>query len=318
MQDFHTSIGIMMRNALDLNTVRIYATVVDEQSFAGAARLLALPSSNVSRHVAALERRLGVRLLERSTRHLRMTEAGRLLYERAKPLLDALLSTEEELGAVQRELRGTLKMCMHGEAPKLLAPILAEFCSLHPGVELECDTRMTGLEVLREDVDLSIVFHRGRQDDSTFITRELATLPSIVVAAPALLARTGVPSQVRQLKSLPCITTLSALKGQPWQFLDASGEIVKVPVRSRYRVNSGELAVAGAREGIGFAIVAAYPCQEDLAAGRLLEVPLDMRPAPLQLLGAYSHRHSVTTRVRTLLELIQARLGGTTGGSRPG
>jgi DNA-binding transcriptional LysR family regulator len=194
---------------------------------------------------------------------------------------------------------------MPGEAPRLLAPILAEFCSLHPGIELECDTRMTGLEVLREDVDLSIVFHRGHQEDSAFITRELATLPSIVVAAPSLLARTGMPRHVRELKSLPCITTLSALKGQPWQFQDAAGEIVKVPVRSRYRVNSGELAVAGARQGIGFAIVAAYPCQEDLATGRLQEVSLDLRPAPLQLLGAYSHRHSVTARVRALLELIQ-------------
>ncbi|MBN3815934.1 LysR family transcriptional regulator [Paraburkholderia sp. Se-20369] len=299
-----------MRDALDLNTVRVYVAVVDEQSFAGAARLLALPSSNVSRHVASLERRLGVRLLERSTRHLRMTEAGRLLYERAKPLLDTLLATEEELGAVQHELRGPLRMCMPGEAPKLLGPILAEFCSLHPGVELECDTRLTGLEALREDVDLAIIFHRGRQDDSTFITRELATLPSIVVAAPALLARTGMPRHVRELKSLPCITTLSALKGQPWQFQDAAGDIVKVPVRSRYRVNSGELAVAGARQGIGFAIVAAYPCQEDLAAGRLREVPLDLCPAPLQLLGVYSHRRSVTARVRALLELIQVRLDG--------
>ncbi|AEF22137.1 LysR family transcriptional regulator [Pseudomonas fulva] len=297
-----------MGDSLDLNTVRVYAAVVDEQSFSGASRLLAMPSSNVSRHVAALERSLGTRLLERSTRHLRMTEAGRLLYERAKPFLDTLLSTQEELSTVQRELRGPLKMCMPGEAPRLLAPILAEFCSRHPGIELECDTRMTGLEVLREDVDLSIVFHRGRQDDSAFITRELATFRSIVVAAPSLLVRTGVPRRVHELKSLPCITTLSALKGQPWQFQNTVGEIVKVPVRSRYRVNSGELAVEGARHGIGFAIVAAFPCQEDLAMGRLQEVQLDLCPAPLKLLGAYSHRHSVTTRVRALLEFIQVRL----------
>ena len=125
-----------MRSSFDLNTVRVFVAVVDEQSFSGAARLLALPSSNVSRHVASLERNLGVRLLERSTRHLRMTEAGTLLYARAKPLLDTLLSTEEELGAVQRELKGPLRMCIPTEAPRLLAPILAEFCSLHPGIEL--------------------------------------------------------------------------------------------------------------------------------------------------------------------------------------
>ncbi len=79
-------------------------------------------------------------------------------------------------------------------------------------------------------------------------------------------------------------------------------------MRSRYRVNSGELAVAGARQGIGFAIVAAYPCQDDLAAGRLQEVVLDLCPAPLQLLAAYSHRHSVTARVRALLAFIRERL----------
>ncbi len=286
-----------MGQALDLNSVRVYAAVVDEQSFAGAARRLAMPSSNVSRHVAGLERRLGVRLLERSTRHLRMTEAGQLLYQRAKPLLDSLAATEEELGAVRQALRGPLRLCMPGEAPRLLAPILAEFCDRHPGID-----------ALREDVDLSIVFHRGRQDDSSLITRELAILPSIVVAAPALLARVGAPRQARQLKALPCITTLSALKGMPWQFVDAAGDIVKVPVRSRYRVNSGELALVGARQGIGFAILAAASCQEDLATGRLREVPLDLQPAPLQLLGVYSHRQSVSARARALLDLIQQRL----------
>ena len=101
-----------MPSKLDLNTVRVYAAVVDEQSFAGAARQLQLPASNVSRHVAALERSLGVRLLERSTRHLRMTEAGRLLYQRAKPLLDTLAATAEELGAGEQALRGPLRMCM--------------------------------------------------------------------------------------------------------------------------------------------------------------------------------------------------------------
>ena len=118
-----------------------------------ARRQLQLPASNVSRHVAALERSLGVRLLERSTRHLRMTEAGRLLYQRAKPLLDTLAATAEELGAGEQALRGPLRMCMPGEAPLLLGPIIAEFCASHPGVELQCDTRMAGEQALREDMD---------------------------------------------------------------------------------------------------------------------------------------------------------------------
>ena len=124
---------------------------------------------------------------------------------------------------------------MHaGEAP-LLGPIIAEFCASHPGVELQCDTRMAGEQALREDMDLAIVFHRGDQDDSTLVTRELASLPSLVVGAPGLIARAGMPTRTAQLKTLPCITT-GAL-GQPWRFVDTAGRMV--PVRSHYRVNSG-------------------------------------------------------------------------------
>jgi DNA-binding transcriptional LysR family regulator len=309
MGSFHTSNGIINARCTRLNTVRVYAAVVDEQSFAGASRLLAMPSSNVSRHVASLERRLGVRLLERSTRHLRMTEAGRLLYERAKPLLDTLLSTEEELGAVQRELRGPLKMCMPGEAPRLLAPILAEFCSLHPGIELECDTRMTGLEVLREDVDLSIVFHRGARRTVLHHPRTRhAAQHRGRGARPAGQDWNATPCARTEI--LPCITTLSALKGQPWQFLDATGDIVKVAVRSRYREQQRRAGIGGARQGIGFWDSGGLSMPGRFCRGPLQEVPLDLCPAPLQLLGVYSHRHSVTARVRALLELIQLRLEG--------
>ena len=166
-----------MPSKLDLNTVRVYAAVVDE-SFAGAARQLQLPASNVSRHVAALERSLGVRLLERSTRHLRMT-GGRP---------PAVPARQAPAGHAGRHRRGTgrrragiarpLRMCMPGEAPLLLGPIIAEFCASHPGVELQCDTRMAGEQALREDMDLAIVFHRGDQEDSTLVTRELASLPA--------------------------------------------------------------------------------------------------------------------------------------------
>lgn len=307
-----------MGQALDLNSVRVYAAVVDEQSFAGAARRLAMPSSNVSRHVAGLERRLGARLLERSTRHLRMTEAGQLLYQRAKPLLDTLAATEEELGAVRRELRGPLTLCMPGEAPRLLAPILAEFCDRHPGIELACDTRLDGIDALREDVDLSIVFHRGRQDDSSLITRELATLPSIVVAAPALLARVGVPRQARQLKALPCITTLSALKGMPWQFggcrrRDRQGAGAQPLPRQQRRTGADGRAPGHRFRDPGGLLVPGGPGQRATARGAA-------GPAPraLQLLGVYSHRHSVSARARALLELIQARLAEMGLGTPPG
>ena len=156
--------------------MRVYAAVVDEQSFC-AARQLQLPASNVSRHVAALERSLGVRLLERSTRHLRMTEAGRrLLYQRAKPLLDA--GRHRRGTGRRRALRGPLRMCMPGEA-LLLGPIIANSA---PAIRRRAAMRYphgrrTGAR------HVAIVFHRGDQEDSTLVTRELASLPSLIVAA---------------------------------------------------------------------------------------------------------------------------------------
>ena len=206
-----------MPSKLDLNTVRVYAAVVDEQSFAGAARQLQLPASNVSRHVAALERSLGVRLLERSTRHLRMTEAGRLRTSApspcwtrwpppprnwapasrhyagrcacacpAKPRCCWARSSRNSAPAIPASncnatpaWRGTGRWRagitraahVHARSPLLLGPIIAEFCASHPGVELQCDTRMAGEQALREDMDLAIVFHRGDQDDSTLAAR---------------------------------------------------------------------------------------------------------------------------------------------------
>lgn len=299
----------MMRSKLDLNAVRVFVAVVDEGSFAGAARVLEMPASNVSRHVAQLESRLGVRLLERSTRHLRMTEAGRLLHERARPMLDALTQAESELTSQQTELRGVLKLCVPGEiGPRMLGPIVAEFASRHPRVEIDCDTRLAGVSTLRDDIDLSIIVNRGKLDDSAFVVRPLVSLPSVVVAAPSLVARVGLPTRTEQLTQLPCITTLSTLKGQPWQFADGEGRIHKIPVASRYRVNSGEMAGLAAVNGIGFAILVERACAVELAEGRLVRVPLEMAPAPLELLAAYASRNSVNAKIRELLRMMQARL----------
>ncbi|MBB3121534.1 DNA-binding transcriptional LysR family regulator [Massilia violacea] len=303
---------MMMRAKLDLNTVRVFVTVVDQGSFAGAARKLDLPASNVSRHVAQLEASLGARLLERSTRQLRMTEAGRLLHQRASPMLDTLELTAAELSQQQSELRGPLKLCLPSEmGPRLLGAVVAEFASLHPHIDISCDTSLSGVDALRGDIDLAIVVSRGQLDDSSLILRSLARLPSAVVAAPQLVAQYGLPTTTQQLKELPCITTLSALKGQPWQFEDGQGGLRKLAVKSRYRVNSGEMAGNAALQGLGFAILAETACQAALADGRLLRVPLELRPAPLDLLAAYTSRHYVSAKIRALLDLMQRRLATT-------
>ena len=164
------------------------------------------------------------------------------------------------------------------------------------------------MSTLRDDIDLSIIVNRGKLDDSAFVVRPLVSLPSVVVAAPSLVERTGLPTRTEQLRQLPCITTLSTLKGQPWQFADRDGRIHRIPVASRYRVNSGEMAGLAAVNGIGFAILVERACAAELAEGRLVRVPLEMTPAPLELHAAYASRNSVNAKIRELLQMMQERL----------
>lgn len=298
-----------MKSRLDLNTVRVFVAVVDKGSFSGAARALSLPTSNVSRYVAQLEAKLGLRLLERSSRHLNLTEAGKLLHQRAKPMLDALEQTESELTQQHVALRGVLKVSMPTElGPYLFGPVLAEFASLHPGIELECETERAGTQTLQDDVDISIVVSRGPLEDSTLVSRPIVSLPSVVVAAPKLIEQTGLPLRTAELKKLPCITTLSALKGRPWQFIDSQGGIRHVPVASRYRVNSGRMAHIGATQGLGFAILALISCRTELEEGHLRRIPLEWEPAPLTLWAVHRSRHYVSARIKALLDLIHQRI----------
>lgn len=220
-----------MRPALDFNTLKVFIAVVERESFVGASKLLAMPTSNVSRCISQLEDKLNLQLIERSTRHMKLTQAGQLLYTRAKPLLEALEQTETELTLRQMQLKGPLRICIPNEiGPALLGAVVADFACQHPELEISCVTNLSGFESLREDLDLAVIVSRGQMDDSDYIARHLLTIPCTIVAAPSLIQRYGTPSRIQQFEELPCITTVSALKGAPWQFVNKKGD--SKPLRS--------------------------------------------------------------------------------------
>ncbi|BFO09121.1 hypothetical protein GGER_16310 [Serratia rubidaea] len=214
-----------MRPALDFNTLKVFVAVVERESFVGAAKFLEMPTSNVSRSISQLEEKLNIQLIERSTRHMKLTQAGHLLYTRAKPLLEALEQTETELTQRQMQLKGPLRICIPNEVgPALLGSAIADFACLYPELEISCVTNLSGFESLRDDLDLAVIATRGQMDDSDYIARHLLTIPCTIVAAPAVIQRYGTPSHIRQFEELPCITTVSALKGAPWQFINKKGD----------------------------------------------------------------------------------------------
>ncbi|MFK8985717.1 LysR family transcriptional regulator [Acinetobacter seifertii] len=299
-----------MRPALDFNTLKVFVAVVERESFVGASKLLEMPTSNVSRCISQLEEKLDLQLIERSTRHMKVTQAGQLLYTRAKPLLEALEQTETELTLRQMQLKGPLRICIPTEiGPALLGSVIAEFACQYPDLEISCVTNLSGFESLRDDLDLAIIISRGQMDNSDYIARHLVTIPCTIVAAPSLIQRYGTPTHIQQFEELPCITTVTALKGAPWQFVNKKGEFETIKVKGHYRVNSGEMAGQAAVAGIGFAILSKQACQPYISDGRLIEIEFEQAVAPLQLFALYSDRRYLPAKTRALIDFIQQKLG---------
>ena len=298
-----------MRSALDFHTLKVFIAVVERESFVAASKVLEMPTSNVSRCISQLEEKLNLQLIERSTRHMKLTQAGHLLYTRAKPLLEALEQTETELTLRQMQLKGPLRLCIPNEiGPALLGSVIADFACQYPDLEISCITNLSGFESLRDDLDLAIIITRGQMDDSDYIARHLVTIPCTIVAAPSVIQRYGTPSHIRQFEELPCITTVSALKGAPWQFVNTKGGFETIKVKGHYRVNSGEMAGRAAVSGIGFAILSKQACQPYISDGRLIEIKFEQAAAPLQLFALYSARRYLPTKTRVLIDFIHQRL----------
>lgn len=301
-----------MRTALDFNTLKVFIAVVERESFVGASKALEMPTSNVSRCISQLEQKLNLQLIERSTRHLKLTQAGHLLYIRAKPLLEALEQTETELTLRQMQFKGPLRICIPNEVgPALLGSIIADFACQYPDLEICCVTNLSGFESLRDDLDLAIIIIRGEMDDSDYVARHLVTIPCTIVAAPSVIQRYGTPTQIQQFEELPCITTVSALKGAPWQFVNTKGGFETIKVKGHYRVNSGEMAGRAAVSGVGFAILSKQTCQPYINDGRLIEIEFEQSAAPLQLFALYSDRRYLPTKTRALIDYMHQKLSDT-------
>lgn len=298
-----------MRPTLDFTTLNVFIAVVERESFVGASKVLEMPTSNVSRCISQLEEKLNLQLIERSTRHMKLTQAGHLLYTRAKPLLEALEQTETELTLRQMQLKGPLRICIPNEiGPALLGSVIADFACQYPDLELSCITNLSGFDSLRDDLDLAVIISRGQMDDSDYIARHLMTIPCTVVAAPSIIERYGTPSRIQQFEELPCITTVSALKGAPWQFVNIKGGFETIKVKGHYRVNSGEMAGRAAVAGVGFAILSKQACQPYINDGRLIEVEFEQSAAPLQLFALYSDRRYLPAKTRALIDYMHQSL----------
>jgi DNA-binding transcriptional LysR family regulator len=255
---------------MDLNRAAIFVRVVAEGGFTAAARTLRLPKSSVSRAVTLLEEELGARLLQRSTRQLHLTDAGKTFYERVAP---ALTGVEEAAAAVvdaQDELRGPIRITAPLDAGVwLLGPLVGRFVLQHPGVFV--DVVLTGrvVDLVSEGFDFGLRASPLR--DSSLVARKLAPISVSIYAAPAYLARRGTPQSMAELAQHDCVLFRPDRGRATWKLRGPGGE-ESVDVIGRVGADDFFFVQRMVSQGVGIGLLPSFLCQTAVGAGELTRV----------------------------------------------
>ncbi len=290
----------------NLNEMAIFTRVVEAGSFSGAARLLGLPKSNVSRKVAQLEERLGVRLLERTTRALKLTEVGAAYFERCARIVSEAEEANLAVTRMQESPRGRLRITAPTEFGNLyLGKVVSEYLQTYPRVNIEVELTNRVVDLIEEGFDLAI--RGGTLPDSSLIARKLASEAIFICASPAYLAEHGRPQRPEELIRHPLIHS-SATRGKHVRLSSKNGETVTAPIQGSLQVNSLALARDAAVAGLGLVVLPEMICWQDLREERLKTVLPDWRLPSGGLYGVYPTPRHLSTKVKTFLDLLGEKL----------
>jgi len=290
---------------VDLNDVVVFAAVARDRSFTKAAQALGMPKSTVSERVARLEARLGVRLLERTTRSLRLTASGADYVARIAHVVQELEDAEAAVTAAHRTPRGVLRVGSPLIVARVfLADVVSAYLARYPDVQVELVVGDRQFDIVEESLDVAI--HVIGALDAQLVARKLGTGQRVCVASPKYLREHGTPSTLREATSHAWIVN-GPSRNVTWS-LERDGETSAVAVLARYAVTSVELVHRAVLDGLGIAVLPTFLCAGDLASGRLVRVLDDWSPGETTIHLVYpSHRH-LAARVRAFVDLVIERL----------
>ena len=285
----------------------VFFSVVEAKGFGAAAKRLETTPASVSRRVKALEQRLGVRLLQRTTRKLSLTDAGERYFREGRRLLEELDDLEQALTAAAREPEGELRIVAPMSfGQRRLAPLVARFALLHNKlrISLILDDRETDLIDVAADLAIRI----GYTADSSMIARAIAPVPRHACASPEYLERRGYPESPEGLLHHDCLHYNLISEREEWTFLGTDGERT-VAIKGRFCSNNGDVLAEAAMQGLGIALLPDFIVEEGLADGRLVKLLEGYQRAPLTLFALYPSRQHVPAKTRKFLEYLLDHLG---------
>lgn len=276
-----------------------FVRTIETGSFSDAARLLGASPSAVSKSVARLEARLGVRLIQRSTRTLALTAEGALYFERVAPLIQALADAEQALRTPD-DVSGLLRVAAPSDLGRTVFAGWAErFARAHPRLKLELGIADRQVDLIREGYDVAI--RVGALLDNRLTARRLTVLQPVLVAAPAYLARCGQPAERADLADHACLRYLTPAGPFPWTWADGSSLVPDGP----FDTNDGVVLRQAALAGAGIAQLARIAVADDLAAGRL-DIVLPHLPMPgLEVHALHAYGRQAPQRVRLFTAFLQ-------------
>jgi DNA-binding transcriptional LysR family regulator len=283
-----------------------FIQVVELQSFSAAAERLDTTAAATSRRVKALEQRLGVRLLQRTTRNVQLTEVGEGFYQSARRILLELEDAEERARQHTSEVSGELRIAApmsYGQ--RVLAPLMAGFAKHHPGIRCRLLLADDETDLVATGIDLALRISYPM--DGSFIARPLRPVPRYLCAAPDYLARRGTPERPEDLLSHDCLHYNLIREHDEWTFATPGGE-QSVAIRGAFCSNNGDVLCEAAIQGLGITLLPNFIVAPALAEGRLVRLLARFERSPLTLFAIYPSRQFVPAKVRLLLAFLEQAL----------
>ena len=294
--------------ALDLNAFAVFAQVVETGSFTGAAERLQLSKSMVSRQVAALEEGLGVRLLNRTTRRLSVTEAGAVVYERAQRIVEEAADAENCVTHVQGAVQGRLRV----NAPmtfgvKQLSLVMPEFLERYPDLTVDLTLNDRRVDLIEEGFDVSL--RVSELVDSSLIARQLAPVRRLLVASPAYFEAHGRPETPEDLKHHSFMFYTIQPRPESVRLRSPSGRRVEVECTGRLYCNNGDAMIPLLMAGDAMGFLPDFIIADELRSGALETVLTDWEDEPLRLHAIYPHTHLLASKVRAFVDFAVEKFG---------
>ena len=290
-----------------LTDIVVFVRVVDDGSFTRAAERLKLSRSVVSKYVTRLEGRLGARLLNRTTRRLSLTEAGRIFYERSRRGLQDIEEAEAEVSRLQEKPRGVLRINSPMSFGILhIAPALPEFLALHPEVSVEMNLDDRVVDVIEEGFDVSIRI--TEMPDSSLIARRLAACRHVIVAAPAYLEKHGTPRTPEDLRDHNIISFSYQASANDWHFISPDNKQVSVPVSGSMQANNSLALREALLRGAGITRTPTFVVGKDVQDGHLLSILGNYRTLEVSIYLVYPQRRHLSPKVRAFVDFMADRI----------